>query len=61
MKTYLNAGEIANLLKKEKTTIIRWIKAGKFGFISKVGNGYQVPLMNFKKWWDANMRETFPK
>jgi excisionase family DNA binding protein len=61
MKAYLNAGEIANLLKKEKTTIIRWIKSGKFGLISKVGNGYQVPHVKFKKWWDKNMRDTFPK
>jgi predicted site-specific integrase-resolvase len=35
--------EIANITKKEKTTVLRWIKAGRFGNILKVGNEYRVP------------------
>ena len=43
MKVCLSVAEIANVTKKEKTTVLRWIKAGRFGNIRKVGNEYRVP------------------
>ena len=36
MKVYLSVAEIADVIKKEKTTVLRWIKAGSFGNIRKV-------------------------
>ena len=55
MKVYLSVAEIANVTKKEKTTVLRWIKAGRFGYIRKVGNEYRVPHNSFKKWWEARL------
>jgi len=55
MKTFLSVTEIAKVTKKERSTIIRWIKAGKFGNVRKSGNEYQIPHESFKKWWDENM------
>jgi excisionase family DNA binding protein len=56
MKVYLSVAEIADVTKKEKTTVLRWIKAGRFGNIRKVGNEFRVPHESFKKWWDGRMR-----
>jgi excisionase family DNA binding protein len=42
MKVFLSVAEIANVTKKEKTTVLRWIKAGRFGNIRKVGNEFRV-------------------
>jgi len=44
MKIFLSVAEIANVTKKEKTTVLRWIKAGRFGNIRKVGNEYRVSV-----------------
>lgn len=44
MKIYLSVAEIADVTKKEKTTVLRWIKAGSFGNIRKVGNEYRVAV-----------------
>ena len=43
MKVFLSVAEIANVTKKEKTTVLHWIKAVRFGNIRKVGNEYRVP------------------
>jgi excisionase family DNA binding protein len=56
MKIYLGVADIARLLEKERSTIIRWIKAGKFGRVRKAGNEYRVPYQAFKRWWDANVK-----
>ncbi len=55
MKSHLSVTEISKVAQKERSTIVRWIKAGKFGNVRKVGNEYQVPHVSFKKWWDENM------
>ena len=55
MKAYLSVAEIANATKKEKTTILRWIKAGRFGDVRMVGNEYRVPHEVFKKWWEKKL------
>ncbi|MHA2092868.1 MAG: helix-turn-helix domain-containing protein [Candidatus Kariarchaeaceae archaeon] len=60
MKVYLSVAEIADVTKKEKTTVLRWIKAGRFGNIRKVGNEYRVPHESFKKWWERRMRRSIP-
>ena len=60
MKVYLSIAKIANVTKKEKTTVLRWIKAGRFGDIRKVGNEYRVPHESFKKWWEFRMRRSIP-
>ena len=60
MKVYLSVAEIANVTKKEKTTVLRWIKAGKFGNVRKLGNEYQVPHDDFRKWWDENTMRVDP-
>lgn len=57
MKAYLSVAEIANVTKKEKTTVLRWIKAGRFGSIRKVGNEYRVPHESFKKWLESKPRK----
>jgi len=40
MKIFLSVAEIADVTKKEKTTVLRWIKAGRFGNIRKVRISY---------------------
>ena len=60
MKIFLSVAEIADVSKKEKTTVLRWIKAGSFGNIRKVGNEYRVPHESFKKWWAGRMRKNTP-
>ena len=57
MKAFLGVTEIANVTNKERSTIVRWIKAGKFGKVRKVGNEYQVLHENFKRWWNENMKD----
>jgi hypothetical protein len=44
MKIFLSVAEIADVTKKEKIPILRWIKAGRFGNIRKVGNEYRVAV-----------------
>ena len=61
MKTYLTVTEIARVVKKEKTAIQRWIKAGKFERVRKVGQEYRVPHDIFRKWWAKNMRSIEPE
>ena len=58
MKIFLSVAEIANVTKKEKTTVLRWIKAGNLGNIRKVGNEYRVPHESFKKWWEGRMHRS---
>lgn len=55
MKVYMSVAEMANVTKKEKTMVLRWIKAGSFGNIRKVGNEYRVPHESSKMWWKGRM------
>lgn len=57
MKKYLNISEIARITNKERSTVFRWVKAGKLGRVHKVGNEYQVPLAGFERWWNANVQQ----
>lgn len=56
MKSFLSVSEIAKITQKERSTIVRWITAGKFGNVRKVGNEYQVTHEKFRKWWNKNMK-----
>jgi len=56
MKNYLGVSKIAKITGKPRTTILRWIQAGKFGDILKVENEYQVPHEQFSQWWEQNMK-----
>ena len=58
MKSYLSVTEIAKVTQKERSTIVRWIQAGKFDGVRMVGNEYQVPHGSFEKWWSENMKTT---
>ena len=42
MKVFLSVAEIANVTKKEKTTVLRWIKTGGLGSVCRGFNGYRV-------------------
>lgn len=57
MKKYLNISEIARITNKERSTVFRWVKAGKLGQVHKVGNEYQVPLTGFERWWSTNVQQ----
>jgi excisionase family DNA binding protein len=61
MKAYLSVAEIANVTKKEKITVLRWIRAGKFGQVRKLGNEYRVPHEAFKMWWDKRLGGSKPR
>ena len=56
MKKYLSISDIAQITDKERSTVFRWIKAGKLGKVRKVGNEYQVPHESFAKWWNDNVQ-----
>lgn len=56
MKKFLSVSDIAQITKKERSTIFRWIKSGKLGEVRKLGNEYQVPLENFERWWASNVQ-----
>jgi excisionase family DNA binding protein len=56
MKNHLGVTDIAKITGKERSTVIRWIQAGKFGNIPKVGNEYQIPHEQFSLWWEENMK-----
>ena len=60
MKAYLSVTEIAQVAKKERSTIVRWIKMGKLGKIRKIGNEYQVPHESFKRWWEKRLKAGKP-
>ena len=55
MKQYLSVSDIAQITSKERSTVFRWIKAGKLGQVRKVGHEYQVPHASFERWWAVNV------
>lgn len=57
VRSYIGVKEAAKILKKERTTIVRWIKNGKFEDARKVGSEYEIPLRSFKKWYEENNKE----
>ena len=56
MRAFLSITEIAKITNKERSTVVRWVKAGHFVGVRQVGNEYQIPIENFKRWWDRNRK-----
>jgi excisionase family DNA binding protein len=52
----LSISDIAQITDKERSTVFRWIKAGKLGWVRKVGSEYQIPHESFNKWWTENVQ-----
>lgn len=55
MKTYLTVRGIAKILDKERSTVIRWIQAGRLGQVKKIGGDYQIPQENFRRYWEESL------
>jgi len=51
MKQYLNASEIAKLLKVDRATVTRWAQNGKFKGAIRIGKSHQwrIPLASFEQ------------
>ena len=56
MKNYLGVSDIAKITGKERSTIIRWIQAGKFGNVLMMGNEYHISHQQFNIWWEHNVK-----
>ncbi len=56
MKTFLGVTGIAKITGTSRMTVLRWIKAGKFGKVRQVARDYQVPYESFKEWWDQRKK-----
>jgi excisionase family DNA binding protein len=50
MKQYLNASEVAKLLKIDRATVSRWAQQGKFKEAIRIGKSHQwrIPLSAFE-------------
>jgi excisionase family DNA binding protein len=50
MKSFLNASEIAKLLKVDRATVTRWANRGKFKGAIKIGKSgkWRIPLSAFE-------------
>jgi excisionase family DNA binding protein len=51
MKPYLNASEVAKLLKVNRATVTRWAQQGKFKSAIRIDKSYQwrIPLSAFEE------------
>jgi excisionase family DNA binding protein len=51
MKQYLNASEIAKLLKVDRATVTRWAQQGKFRGAIRIEKSHQwrIPLSAFEE------------
>ena len=50
MKKYFNAQQIAKLEDITASTVVRWIREGKFEDARKVGREYRVALESYHTW-----------
>jgi excisionase family DNA binding protein len=50
MKQYLNASEIAKLLKVDRATVTRWAQQGRFKGATRLEKSHQwrIPLSSFE-------------
>ncbi len=50
MKSYLNASEVAKLLKVDRATVTRWAQDGKLKGAIRVGKSHQwrIPLSTYE-------------
>jgi excisionase family DNA binding protein len=51
MKAYLNASEVAKLLKVDRATVVRWIRKGliKEAFRPKGAQNWRIPLAAYQE------------
>jgi excisionase family DNA binding protein len=51
MKQYLNASEVAKLLKVDRATVTRWAQEGKLKGAIRMGKSHQwrIPLSSFEE------------
>jgi excisionase family DNA binding protein len=51
MKSFLNASEIAKLLKVDRATVTRWANQGKFKGAVRMGKSHQwrIPISAFEE------------
>jgi excisionase family DNA binding protein len=51
MKSYLNASEVAKLLKVDRATVTRWAQDGKLKGAIRVGKSHQwrIPLSTYEE------------
>ena len=60
MKKYFNAQQIAKLEDITSTTVVRWIREGKFEDARKVGREYRVPLESYHTWRESTKLNVRP-
>jgi excisionase family DNA binding protein len=51
MKAYLNASEVARLLKVDRATVTRWAQQGKLKGAVRIGKDHQwrIPLSSYEE------------
>jgi excisionase family DNA binding protein len=51
MKSYLNASEVAKLLKVDRATVTRWAQQGKLRGATRIGKSHQwrIPMSAFEE------------
>jgi len=56
MKQFLSAAEVGRLLNLDKSTITKWVKAGKFENVHRIGDkgNYRIPLESVNKFIEIN-------
>lgn len=60
MKKFFNAQQIAKLEKITPTSVLRWIREGKFDGARKVGREYRVPLESYHAWRESTKLNVRP-
>jgi excisionase family DNA binding protein len=60
MKKCFNAQQIAKLEDITSTTVVRWIREGKFDGARKVGREYRVPLESYYAWRESTKLNVRP-
>jgi excisionase family DNA binding protein len=61
MKLYLNASEVARLLKVDRATVTRWAQQGKLKGATRIGKDHQwrIPFSTYEEL--INKQEPVPK
>jgi excisionase family DNA binding protein len=60
MKKFFNAQQIAKLEDITPSTVVRWIRDGKFDGARKVGREYRVPLESYHAWRESTKLNVRP-
>jgi excisionase family DNA binding protein len=53
MKKYFSVQQIAKLKDITASTVVRWIREGKFEGARKVGREHRVPLKSYHQWRES--------